>query len=69
MPKKLAISKDLVLLAAAISFLPVWRCGLRGDLTFWQFVQEHTIWGHDVEYIPEEFYGDAPCDQNGNPIT
>ena len=38
------------------SFLPVWRCGLRHNLTFWEFAGEHTIFGHPVQYIPEEKY-------------
>ena len=56
MQGKLVISKDLVVLAALASFVPVWRCGLRENLSFWQFVQEHTIYGSPVEYIPEEEY-------------
>ena len=36
------------------SFLPVWRSGLRKDLTFWGFVRNHTIWGDPVEYVPIE---------------
>ena len=46
----------LVVLTLLLSLLPVWRCGLRGNLTFWQFTREHTIWGSPVEYIPEEDY-------------
>ena len=53
---KLVISKNLALLALAASFLKVWRCGLRSDLNFWQFVKEHTVYGSPVEYIPEEEY-------------
>ena len=49
----------LVLVLALISFLPVWRCGLRKNLTFWEFVIEHTVWGHPVEYIPEEQYKES----------
>ncbi len=56
MQGKLVISKDLVLLALVASFLPMFRCGLRSDLTFWQWWKEHTIWGSPVEYIPEEEY-------------
>lgn len=56
MPDKLVISKDLAVLALLASFLPVFRSGLREDLNFWQWWQEHTIYGHPVEYIPEEYY-------------
>jgi hypothetical protein len=38
------------------SFVPVWRSGRRGNLTFWQFVLNHTIFGPEVEYVPEEDY-------------
>ena len=38
-----------------LGFLPVWRCGLRENLNFYEFVGEHTIFSpHEVEYIPEE---------------
>lgn len=51
MTKGEKIATALVLLG----FLPVWRCGLREDLNFYQFVGEHTIFSpHTVEYIPEE---------------
>ena len=36
------------------SILPVFRSGLRGQLTLWEFIINHTIWGPEVEYIPEE---------------
>ena len=52
--EKLMLIVAMVILAA--SFLPVWRCGLRHKLTFWDFLLEHTIYGHPVEYIPEENY-------------
>ncbi len=43
----------LVIIGAA-SLIPVWRSGIRGNLTFPEFIIEHTIFGHPVEYIPEE---------------
>ena len=43
----------LVVLGAA-SLLPVWRSGIRGQLTFPEFILEHTIFGHEVTYLPEE---------------
>lgn len=45
--------KWLVILGAA-GLIPVWRCGLRENLTLYEFIIEHTIWGHEVTYIPEE---------------
>lgn len=53
---KLVISKDLAILGLLASFLPVFRCGLRENLNFWQWTKEHTIYGSPVEYIPEEEY-------------
>ena len=43
-------------LVVAAFTVPVWRSGLRANLTFFQFVVNHTIWGPPVEYIPEEDY-------------
>ena len=43
----------LVVLGAA-SLIPAWRSGMRKHLTFLEFVLEHTIFGHEVSYIPEE---------------
>ena len=59
MPNKLVISTEILLVLLILSFLPVWRCGLRDKLTFWEWAREHTIWGHPVEYIPEEDYESA----------
>jgi len=53
---KLIISKDLAVLALLASFLPVFRCGLRENLNFWQWTKEHTVWGSEIQYIPEEDY-------------
>ena len=39
-----------------LAFIPIWRCGLREDLNFYQFVLEHTIFSpHPVSYVPEEY--------------
>lgn len=47
-------NKTLVALGL-LGLLPVWRCGLRENLTFYGFILEHTIFSpHEVEYIPEE---------------
>lgn len=58
--KSVAVSKDLLILLLVFSFLPVFRCGLRDHINFWVWIKEHTIWGHPVEYIPEEYYGEQP---------
>jgi len=52
----LVISKDLAILALLASFVPVWRCGLREDLNFWQWTYLHTKWAPTPQYIPEELY-------------
>ena len=36
------------------SFLPVWRSGEKGKLSFWAWVKNHTIWGDEVMYVPAE---------------
>jgi len=54
--KQVVISRDLIILLLFCSLLPVFRSGLREDLSFWQWVKEHTVWGHTVTYIPEEYY-------------
>ena len=56
MQDKLVISKDVAILALVISFLPIFRGGLRENINFWEFLKEHTIYGSPVEYIPEEEY-------------
>jgi len=53
---KLVISKDVAILALVISFLPIFRGGLRENINFREFLKEHTIYGSPVEYIPEEEY-------------
>lgn len=58
MQERLVISNTILMVLLVASFLPVWRCGLRDRLTFWEWAREHTIWGHPVEYIPEEYYGE-----------
>lgn len=49
----------LALVLVLISFLPVWKCGMRSRLTWWEWAKEHTVFGHRVEYIPEEDYEEA----------
>ncbi len=46
--------KGAALILLGLGFLPIWRSGLRENLNFYQFIINHTIWGPEVEYIPEE---------------
>ena len=36
--------------------LPVFRCGGRTGLTFFNWIKEHSIWGSPIQYVPEEDY-------------
>jgi len=38
--------------------LPIFRSGLKSNLTFFEFIVNHTIWGDPVEFIPKEMYED-----------
>ncbi len=39
-----------------LSFLPVWRSGLRENMNLWEFINVHTIFSpHEVTYVPEEY--------------
>ncbi len=53
---KFATVAALTLVAGSI---PVWRSGERKHLSFWQFLYEHTRFGHTVMYIPEDRYTQA----------
>jgi hypothetical protein len=49
------MNRNAILTLLLLGFLPVWRCGLREKLSFYEFVIEHTIFSpHEVSYIPEE---------------
>lgn len=43
--------------------LPVWSCGLRKRLTFYEFAIAHTVFGPDPEYIPAELYTQPLTDE------
>lgn len=45
----------LVLVVGALT-IPIFRSGMRDNLTFWQFLINHTIFGPPVEYVPSELY-------------
>ena len=36
--------------------LPIFRSGGRTNLTFWNWVKNHSIYGKKCEYVPEEDY-------------
>ena len=48
--------KEVIIVLAIASFLPVWRSGGRENLTFWGWVINHTIFGPPIEYVPLEQY-------------
>jgi hypothetical protein len=45
----------LVLFLGA-SLLPIWRSGLRENMNLWQWVNNHTVFGPPIEYVPEDYY-------------
>lgn len=50
--KKAALIIGLVFL----SFLPIWRSGLRENMNLYEFLIVHTIFSpYDVTYVPEEY--------------
>ena len=57
--QKKALFFGLILLA----FLPVWHSGLRGKMSFYEFVIEHTIWGHKIMFVPTELYSQPLTDE------
>ena len=46
----------LVWVVAMAFYLPIFRSGLKSNLTFFDFVKNHTVWGDKVEFIPKEDY-------------
>lgn len=36
--------------------LPIFHSGGRTNLTAFQWIKEHTIWGSPIQYVPEESY-------------
>jgi len=53
--RELVATISLFAFSAAL-LMPIWRSGGRQDLTFLEFIINHTIWGEPVEYVPEEDY-------------
>ena len=57
MDKDMTLSQGIPAIAAIVFFtLPIFRSGGRGNLTGWEWVVNHTIFGPPVEYVPEEDY-------------
>ena len=48
--------KAALVMTVCVSFLPVWRSGLRENMNFWQWIINHTVFGPPSEYVPEEYY-------------
>jgi hypothetical protein len=55
-PGKLHIPVEVVPILIIASFLPVWRSGLKYNLTFWGFIYNHTVFAPDPEFLPREDY-------------
>ena len=52
-----SIGKTLLVVGVVLAFtLPVFRSGLKGNLTFFSWLVNHTIFGDPVEFIPREDY-------------
>jgi len=54
--KRIAPKLLLGLVAVESFALPIFRSGGRTNLSFWQWVVNHTVFGPAVEYIPVEDY-------------
>ena len=51
------LGKVALIWGIALAFtLPIFRSGLRTNLTLFEFIILHTIFGPDPEYIPKEIY-------------
>ena len=49
------IKAPIIIGLGLLGLLPVWRSGLRENMSFYEFVLSHTILdSNEVEYIPEE---------------
>ena len=52
-----AMSKGTILvILGALALIPIWRSGLRENMSFYEFIISHTVFSPNaVEYIPEEY--------------
>ena len=56
-PPEIRNWKTLGVWLLVLSFtLPVFRSGGRGNMSFWGWIVNHSIYGKPVEYVPEEDY-------------
>lgn len=56
-PPQIKNWKTLGVVLLVLSFsLPIFRSGGRTNLTFINWLRNHTIWGEPVEYVPFEDY-------------
>ena len=58
-------TKGIIASGIIVSMIPIWRSGGRGNLTFWGWIWNHTIFGPKVEYVPEEDYEAEICKRLG----
>lgn len=52
--KSVKINSSVLIALGLATLLPVWRSGIKGNLNFWQFIHNHTVWSNVPQYIPEE---------------
>ncbi len=58
-PTKVSLGKVLLVWGIALSLaLPVFRSGIKSNLTLVEFILNHTTFSKDPEYIPREEYED-----------
>jgi len=51
--------KTIAVFATVAFFItPIFRSGMRGGLTGWEWIVNHSIFGPKVEYVPAEAYLD-----------
>ncbi len=43
-------------LVISVFTIPIFRSGAKTNLTLFDFVKEHTIWGKPVQFVPVEDY-------------
>lgn len=54
-------NKRIVVILIAFSFLPIWTSGLRENMTLYEWVVNHTVFGAASEYLrPEHYLPDQP---------
>ena len=52
--------KPLLVWFVVLAFTaPVFRSGLKTNLTLFGWLRNHTVWGDPIEFIPEEAYTEA----------